>query len=61
VRPGLTGMATVYLPKDAHPRERFAMDLDYVRDPSIRRDAQLVLLSLWISLRGKWETRGKKI
>lgn len=60
-RPGLTGMATIYLPKDAHPRERFAMDLDYVRHPSLRRDAQLVLLSLWISLRGKWETRGKKI
>jgi lipopolysaccharide/colanic/teichoic acid biosynthesis glycosyltransferase len=60
-RPGLTGAATIYLPKDAHPRERFAMDLDYVRHPSLRRDAQLVLLSLWISLRGKWETRGKKI
>jgi lipopolysaccharide/colanic/teichoic acid biosynthesis glycosyltransferase len=60
-RPGLTGMATIYLPKDAHPRERFAMDLEYVRHPSFTRDAQLVLLSLWISLRGKWETRGKKI
>jgi lipopolysaccharide/colanic/teichoic acid biosynthesis glycosyltransferase len=54
-------MATIYLPKDAHPRERFAMDLQYVRNPSVLRDVRLVLLSLWISLRGKWETRGKKI
>ena len=60
-RPGLTGLATIYLPKDAHPRERFAMDLEYVRHPSFWRDARLVLLSLWISLRGKWETRGTKI
>ena len=61
VRPGLTGLATIYLPKDAHPRERFAMDVEYVRNPSFIRDARLVLLSLWISVRGKWETRGEKI
>ncbi|HEX6062641.1 MAG TPA: sugar transferase [Longimicrobiales bacterium] len=61
VRPGLTGLATIYLAKDAHPRERFEVDLEYVRNPSFRRDVWLVLASLWISVRGKWETRGKKI
>ena len=61
VRPGLTGLATIYLPKDAHPRERFEVDLKYVRNPSFMRDVQLVLTSLWISVRGKWETRDKKI
>jgi lipopolysaccharide/colanic/teichoic acid biosynthesis glycosyltransferase len=61
VRPGLTGLATVYLAKDAHPRERFEVDLQYVRTPSFLRDVQLVIASLWISVRGKWETRGKKI
>jgi lipopolysaccharide/colanic/teichoic acid biosynthesis glycosyltransferase len=61
VRPGLTGLATVHLPKDAHPRERFEVDLQYVRNPSFLRDVQLVAASLWISLRGKWETRGQKI
>lgn len=60
VRPGLTGAATVYLPKDAHPSERFQVDVEYVRNPSIWRDARLVALSLWISFRGKWETRTKK-
>ncbi len=61
VRPGLTGLATINLPKDAHPRERFEVDLQYVRNPSFRRDVRLVVASLWISVRGKWETRGKKI
>ena len=61
VRPGLTGLATIQLAKDAHPRERFAVDLEYVRHPSFLRDVRLVLASLWISVQGKWETRGKKI
>ena len=61
VRPGLTGMATIYLPKDAPPRERFQIDVEYVRHPSQMRDAKLVALSLWISIRGKWETRTSKI
>lgn len=61
VRPGLTGLATIHLAKDAHPRERFEVDLEYVRNPSFMRDVRLVLASLWISVRGNWETRGKKI
>ena len=61
VRPGLTGMATVYLPKDAPPRERFRIDVEYVRHPSLWRDLKLVALSLWISVRGKWETRSSKL
>lgn len=60
-RPGLTGLATIYLPKDAHPSERFALDLKYVRQPSFSMDVKLVWLSLWISVRGNWETRGNKI
>ncbi|HUP87895.1 MAG TPA: sugar transferase [Longimicrobiales bacterium] len=60
VRPGLTGAATIYLPKDAHPSERFALDVEYVRHPSLLRDLKLIALSLWISFRGKWETRTSK-
>ena len=59
-RPGLTGVATVYLPKDADPRERFAADVEYVRNPSLWRDIKLVALSLWISVRGQWESRRSK-
>jgi len=61
VRPGLTGLATIYLPKDASPRRKFAVDALYVRRLSLGLDVRLILLSFWISFRGKWETRGRKI
>lgn len=61
VRPGLTSPATVYLAKDADPREKFALDLRYVREQSFRLDLRLVVLSLWISFRGRWEDRGSKL
>lgn len=60
VRPGLTGVATVYLPKDADPAERFRADVEYVRTASLMRDIKLVALSLWISIRGGWENRKSK-
>ena len=31
VRPGLTGLATIYIPKDAPPRRKFHYDLLYIR------------------------------
>jgi lipopolysaccharide/colanic/teichoic acid biosynthesis glycosyltransferase len=61
VRPGLTGLATIYLPKDASPRLKFRIDLVYVRRLSFWLDVRLVLLSFWISFTGKWETRRKKV
>jgi lipopolysaccharide/colanic/teichoic acid biosynthesis glycosyltransferase len=61
VRPGLTGLATIYLPKDASSRRKFRTDLVYVRRVSFWLDLKLVALSFWISFRGKWETRSKKV
>jgi lipopolysaccharide/colanic/teichoic acid biosynthesis glycosyltransferase len=61
VRPGLTGLATIYLPKDASSRLKFRTDQVYVRRLSFWLDVRLVLLSFWISFRGKWETRSKKV
>jgi lipopolysaccharide/colanic/teichoic acid biosynthesis glycosyltransferase len=60
VRPGLTGVATIYLPKDAPARRKFRADALYVRRLSFWLDVRLVALSFWISLRGKWETRDSK-
>ena len=60
VRPGLTGLATIYIPKDALPRRKFRHDFLYVRKQSFWLDLRLIFLSFWISFRGKWETRGKK-
>jgi lipopolysaccharide/colanic/teichoic acid biosynthesis glycosyltransferase len=61
VRPGLTSLATVYRPKDIQPKDKFRHDLLYIRDQSLWLDLRLVALSLWISLRGKWETRENKV
>jgi lipopolysaccharide/colanic/teichoic acid biosynthesis glycosyltransferase len=60
VRPGLTGLATIYIPKDAAPHRKFRYDLFYIRNQSICLDLHLIALSFWISFRGKWETRSKK-
>jgi len=59
-RPGLTGLATIYIPKDAPPCRKFRYDLLYIRKQSFWLDIRLIMLSFWISFRGKWETRGKK-
>jgi lipopolysaccharide/colanic/teichoic acid biosynthesis glycosyltransferase len=61
VRPGLTGLATIYLPKDATSAEKFQSDLLYVQRLSLWLDLRLIALSFWISFRGKWETRAKKL
>jgi lipopolysaccharide/colanic/teichoic acid biosynthesis glycosyltransferase len=61
VRPGLTGLAAIYLAKDAQPEERFRLDIEYVGRQSFTLDLKLVALSVWISLRGRWEDRGGKL
>ena len=60
VRPGLTGMAQVYLPSDALRKEKFRYDLLYINNQSFFLDLKLIFLSFYITFRGKWETRQKK-
>jgi lipopolysaccharide/colanic/teichoic acid biosynthesis glycosyltransferase len=61
VRPGLTGLAQVYAPRDIPRRYKFQYDLLYIQNRSLRLDLKLIALSFWVTLRGKWESRGKKI
>lgn len=61
VRPGLTGITTIYKAKDISPHKKFRYDLLYVRNQSFWLDLRLIIMSFWISFRGKWETRGKKV
>lgn len=61
VRPGLTGLATIYKPKDIDPRHKFRYDLLYIHHQSLWLDLRPIALSVWISLRGKWESRGQKV
>ena len=60
VRPGLTGVTTIYKAKDIPPRKKFRYDLLYVRKQSFWLDLRLILMSFWISFRGKWEHRERK-
>ena len=61
VRPGLTGIAQVYAPRDIPRRQKFRLDALYVRKQTFGLDIKLILLSFWISFRGKWEYRGAKV
>ena len=60
VRPGLTGLAQVYAPRDLPRRQKFRYDRLYVDRRSWWLDARLILLSFWISVLGTWEARGRK-
>jgi lipopolysaccharide/colanic/teichoic acid biosynthesis glycosyltransferase len=60
VRPGLTGIAQIYAPRDIPRRNKFRYDRIYIRRQSFGLDLRLVALSFWISFRGAWETRGRK-
>jgi lipopolysaccharide/colanic/teichoic acid biosynthesis glycosyltransferase len=60
VRPGLTGIAQIYAPRDIPRRLKFRYDIFYVRRQSFWLDLRLILLSCWITLRGAWDTEGSK-
>jgi lipopolysaccharide/colanic/teichoic acid biosynthesis glycosyltransferase len=60
VTPGLTGLAQIYLRRDVTRRQKFRYDLLYVRRRSLMLDVRLIMLSFWISLRGRWEARQPK-
>jgi lipopolysaccharide/colanic/teichoic acid biosynthesis glycosyltransferase len=60
VRPGLTGLAQLYAPRDVSRRAKFRYDRLYVRRQSFILDMRLIAVSFWISLRGTWETRERK-
>ena len=53
VRPGLTGLAQIYIPADAPRRKKFRYDLFYIKKQSLWFDLKLIFLSFWITFRGK--------
>jgi lipopolysaccharide/colanic/teichoic acid biosynthesis glycosyltransferase len=60
VRPGLTGIAQIWAARDIPRRHKFKYDLLYLKKQSLWFDLKLIGLSLWITIQGKWEARGKK-
>jgi len=61
VRPGLTGIAQVYAPRNLPRRHKFRYDLLYIRKQSFWLDLKLILASFWITARGKWESEEDKL
>ncbi len=66
VRPGLTGIAQIYAPREVPHKDKFKYDLIYVKRVKcsvgvlgdIRMffyDLGLIVQSIWITLRGRWE------
>jgi lipopolysaccharide/colanic/teichoic acid biosynthesis glycosyltransferase len=61
VRPGLTGIAQIYAPKNMDRRGKFSYDNLYANKMSLWLDLRLLLLSFLVTFRGGWERRGRKI
>jgi len=61
VRPGLTGVAQVYAPRDLPRNGKFRYDLLYLRRAGLWLDLMLIVQSFWITARGRWEHRGRKV
>lgn len=60
VRPGLTGVAQIYAPRDINRKNKFRYDRIYIKNRSFLLDLKLILISFWITFRGTWESREKK-
>lgn len=58
VRPGLTGVAQIYASRSLPRPGKFRYDRLYIRRQSFWLDVRLILLSIWISVSGRWEHRG---
>lgn len=61
VRPGLTGIAQIYAPRDISRRNKFRYDRIYIARRGFALDLRLIALSFWITFRGRWEHRGDKL
>ena len=61
VRPGLTGIAQVHAARDLPRTGKFRYDLLYQKKAGFCLDLRLILQSFWITVRGRWEDRGKRV
>ena len=61
VRPGLTGLTQVYAPRDISRLSKFRLDRLYMKRANFWLDLRLIVLSFWITSRGEWEARGRKV
>jgi lipopolysaccharide/colanic/teichoic acid biosynthesis glycosyltransferase len=60
VRPGLTGLAQLYAPRDVPRRVKFRYDALYVRRRTFWLDVRLILLSMAVTLAAGWDRRHRR-
>ena len=61
IRLGLTGLTQIYAPRDISRTSKFRLDRLYLKRAGFWLDLRLILLSFWITARGTWEARGRKV
>ena len=61
LRPGLTGITQIFAPRDIPRAQKYEYDAIYATSQSLWLDIRLIFLSLWITLRARWEVRGSKL
>ena len=61
VRPGLTGLTQVYASRDISRTSKFRLDQVYLKRAGFWLDLKLILLSFWITGRGDWEKRNRRV
>jgi lipopolysaccharide/colanic/teichoic acid biosynthesis glycosyltransferase len=57
VKPGLTGIAQVFAPRDISRDRKFKYDIWYVHNQGFLLDIYLIVVSFLITFSGKWEDR----
>ena len=60
LQPGLTGITQIFAPRDIPRPQKYQTDAIYSGSRSLWLDIRLILLSLWITSRAKWEARESK-
>lgn len=58
--PGLTGIAQIFAPRDVPRKKKYQYDAVYSTRSSLWLDIRLIFLSIWITLRARWEARESK-
>jgi lipopolysaccharide/colanic/teichoic acid biosynthesis glycosyltransferase len=61
LRPGLTGITQIFAPRGIPRQQKYQYDAIYANSQSLWLDLRLIFLSLWITLRARWEARGNKL
>ena len=60
VKPGLTGVAQVFAPRDISRDIKFKYDIWYINNRSFLLDLYIICLSVVVTLRKRWELRQDK-